>query len=115
MSAKLLGAHMPTAGGLGNALRNGKGIGCTAGQVFTSSPQQWKSKPITDEMVAALSAARAETGITEIVSHDSYLINLCAKDEEQRRKSIDGLKNELHRCSQLGIGYVVSHMGAHMG
>src|SRR5690348_1378591 len=101
MSAKLLGAHMPTAGGLGKAVRNGKKIGCTAVQVFTSSPQQWKSKPITDEMVAELTAARQETGISEIVSHDSYLINLCAQDPEQRRKSIDGLKNEMQRCGQL--------------
>jgi deoxyribonuclease IV len=114
MSAKLLGAHMPTSGGLGKAVRSGKEIGCTAVQVFTSSPQQWKSKPITDEMVADLDLARKETGITEVVSHDSYLINLCALDPEQRQKSKEGLASELRRCGQLGIKYVVSHMGAHM-
>jgi len=115
MSATLLGAHMSISKGLGTAVRNGKSIGCTAVQVFTSSPQQWKFKPVTDEMVADFQAASAETGITEIVSHDSYLINLCAPDEAKREQSIDGMKNEINRCAKYGIRYVVSHMGSHVG
>lgn len=115
MAAQLLGAHMPTSGGLGNALRKGKEIGCTAVQVFTSSPQMWKSAPVTPEKVADFNKAKLETGITEVVTHDSYLINLCALDPAMREKSIAGLTHELHRSSQYGIRYVVSHMGAHMG
>lgn len=115
MPAKLIGAHMPTAGGLWNAVRNGKAIGCTAVQVFTSSPQMWAAKPITDEKVELLTEALKETDMVgHIVSHDSYLINLAAPEEEKREKSFNALKSELHRCSQLGIPYVVSHMGAHM-
>ena len=106
---------MPTAGGLQNAIRNGKAIGCTAVQVFTNSPQQWRAKPITDEMVAEFQAAKAETGIDVVVSHDSYLVNLCAPDPAKRDQSIEGLKAELNRCHQYGIRWTVSHMGAHMG
>ena len=105
---------MPTAGGLGNCLRTGHAIGCTAVQVFTSSPQQWKAKPITDAMIADFLAAKAETGIDVVVSHDSYLVNLCALEEEKREQSINGLKSELARCAQYGIPWVVSHMGAHL-
>ncbi len=115
MPAQLLGAHMPTSGGLGNALRKGKEIGCTAVQVFTSSPQMWKSAPVTPEKVADFKKAQQETGITKVVTHDSYLINLCAVDPAMRAKSIAGLTHELHRSSQYGIRYVVSHMGAHTG
>lgn len=114
MPAQLIGAHMPTAGGLGNAIRNGKKIGCTAIQVFTSSPQQWKAKEITPEMAADFKAAQNETGIDVVVSHDSYLVNLCAPTEENRRKSIEGLKGELRRCATYGIRWAVSHMGSHM-
>jgi deoxyribonuclease IV len=114
MSAQLLGAHMPTAGGLGNCIRSGHAIGCTTVQVFTSSPQQWRAKPITEAMVADFQAAKAETGIDVVVSHDSYLVNLCALEEEKREQSINGLKAELERCAQYGIPWVVSHMGAHM-
>jgi deoxyribonuclease-4 len=106
---------MPTSGGLGNAIRNGKAIGCTAVQVFTSSPQQWKAKEVTDKMVEDFQAAKAETGIDSVVSHDSYLINLCAPDPAKREQSLNGLKGEMERCARYGIPYVVSHMGAHMG
>jgi deoxyribonuclease IV len=115
MAEHLLGAHMPTSGGLGKAVRDGRAIGCTAVQVFTSSPQQWKARVVTDEMVADFRAARAETGIECVVSHDSYLVNLCAPSDEILAKSLDGLKGELRRCAQYGIEWAVSHIGAHMG
>lgn len=108
---------MPTSGGMGKALRRGKEIGCEAVQVFTSSPQQWKAREITDEMASDFRTAQVETGIgsDRLISHDSYLVNLCAPDEEIMRKSLAALKSEMDRCAKLGIGYVVSHMGAHMG
>lgn len=115
MSSHLIGAHMPTGKGLGQAVREGKAIGCTALQVFTSSPQQWKAKEVTDEMADAFKAACAETGIEVVVSHDSYLVNLCAPNEEIKAKSLDGLKGELRRCAKYGIRWAVSHIGAHMG
>jgi deoxyribonuclease-4 len=115
MAARLLGAHMPSAGVLGNSIRNGMAMGCTAIQVFTSSPQQWRAKPVTDEVAEDFRSACATTGITEVVSHDSYLINLCAPDPEKRNQSIEGMKGEIERCAKYGIRYVVSHMGSHVG
>ena len=115
MAAKYLGAHMPTSGGLGIAVRSGKAIGCTAVQVFTNSPQTWKAKQISDAMASDFRAALVETGIDKIVSHDSYLVNLSSPDPAKRQTSIEGLKAELLRCHTYGIPYAVSHMGAHMG
>lgn len=115
MSAKLLGAHMPTGKGLGYAVREGKRIGCTALQVFTSSPQTWKSAPMSDQKIEDFKKAKAETGIDVVVSHDSYLVNLCSPAEENREKSIAGLKCEIERCAAYGIGWVVSHIGACVG
>lgn len=84
-------------------------------QVFTSSPQQWKAKPLADEAVERFQQAQAATGIDCVVSHDSYLVNLCATNDEIRAKSIEGLKAEVERCARLGIRWVVSHMGSHLG
>jgi deoxyribonuclease-4 len=106
---------MPTGKGLDHAARDGKAIGCTALQVFTSSPQMWKAKEVTDEKAAAFMAACAETGLDVVVSHDSYLVNLCSPNEEIRAKSIDGLSGEINRCHTYGIRWVVSHLGSHMG
>lgn len=106
---------MPVKGGLGSAIREGLKIGCTAVQVFTSSPQQWRAKPVTAEMVADFQCAKQETGIEVVVSHDSYLVNLCVPDADRRKQSIEGLVGEMDRCAQYGIGFTVSHMGAHLG
>lgn len=112
MPAKYLGAHMPIKGGIGNALRRGKEIGCTAVQVFTSSPRQWYAPEVSAEQVADFKKAQAETGIDHVVSHDTYLINLCAPTPEIREKSIASLKKELGRCGAYGIPFVVSHIGS---
>lgn len=107
---------MPTGKGLDHAIRNGVSMGCTAVQVFTSSPRMWKSKPPTPAQVDALRAAVAETQLpAPLVSHDTYLVNLCAPVEETRQKSRQTLVDEMNRCGEYGIPLVVSHMGAHMG
>lgn len=116
MPAKLIGAHMPTGKGLPDAVRRGKEIGCTAVQLFTSSPRQWSSKPVTEVAAADLRRALEVTGIgRHVVSHDTYLINLAAPDPDKRAQSVEALTREMTRCGQLGIPFVVSHMGAHMG
>jgi deoxyribonuclease-4 len=115
MPARYVGAHMPGTKGPAKAIRAGKEIGCTAVQVFTSSPQNWKEPELTDKGVADFDAARRDTGIDVIVSHDGYLINLCAPNPELREKSIEGLKGEMRRCSRYGIRWTVSHIGAHVG
>jgi len=116
MPATLIGAHMPTGKGLPDAVRRGKAIGCTAIQVFTSSPQQWHSKPLADDATEKLQAAITGCQIDPqaIVSHDSYLINLCAPEPEKAAQSREALTRELTRCATLKIPFVVSHMGAHM-
>jgi deoxyribonuclease-4 len=106
---------MKTSKGLGNSLRDGKAIGAEAVQVFTSSPQMWRQSSVTQEKIDDLKKARQETGITEIISHDSYLVNLCAPEQEIAEKSLHTLKAEMLRCGIYEIPYVVSHMGAHKG
>ncbi|NUL83554.1 MAG: deoxyribonuclease IV [Armatimonadetes bacterium] len=112
---RLLGAHMPTAGGVHKALYSGKAIGCTSVQIFTASPRQWKSNPLSDEAIEAWKAGQQETGIQSTVSHAAYLINLAATDEAVWRQSYDAYLQELHRCCQLGVRYAVVHMGSHLG
>lgn len=115
MPAKLLGAHMPTSKGLGNAVRAGAEIGCTTVQVFTSSPRMWKGNPASPEKQADLAAACAETGIEALVSHDTYLVNLCHPDPEVAEKSYLTLRDEMIRSAAYRIPFVVSHMGSLLG
>ena len=109
--AELLGAHVSTAGGVPTALERGVAIGATAIQVFTKTPNQWR-EPVVDEATAeAFRREVGRTGITQIVSHDSYLINLASPDPALRERSEASFRAELERCRRLGIRFVVSHPG----
>ncbi len=114
LPTRLLGAHMPTAGGLHKALLAGKEIGCTAVQLFTGSPRQWSHPPLSNEETAAFHAAREKTGIACAVAHDSYLINLAAPAVDVLERSREAFRGELDRAHRLGIPWVVTHMGAHL-
>ncbi|HZO80320.1 MAG TPA: deoxyribonuclease IV [Candidatus Binataceae bacterium] len=111
----LIGAHMSIAGGVSEALRRGKQVGCDCIQIFTKSSRQWAAKPYAKEEVAAFKAAQVETGIKIVVAHDSYLLNLGAPDEKLRRKSVAGFIDELERCEMLGVPFLIAHPGSHVG
>ena len=113
-ATRLLGAHMPTSGGLYKSLVSGKEIGCNAVQLFTGSPRQWAHSPLKDEEVEKFLKAKADTGILFTIAHDSYLINLAAPSEEVMEKSHKAFRGELDRAEVLGIPWVVTHMGAHL-
>ena len=115
MNFAKLGAHMPASGGAFKAIERGAAIGCEAVQIFTSPPQQRNTKSVSDEMVEAFKTAVKRYGINHLVSHDSYLINLCATDAVIESKSLDCLAAEMNRCEQLGVPFLVSHMGSHLG
>ncbi len=111
-SSPRFGAHMPTAGGLHNAIHTGRDVGCELVQIFTKSPQQWKAREITDEHAQAFIDAQRETGIRCLAAHDTYLINPAAADPEMLQKSREALADELVRSSRLQIPYVVMHQGS---
>jgi len=67
----LIGVHASAAGGVHKALLEGKRLGATTIQLFTSNQKQWKGKPISDDELVLWRAALDDTGITSIMSHDS--------------------------------------------
>jgi len=109
------GAHMPTQGGLHTAFQAGRDVGCEVLQLFTSSPQQWKARAITDEIAAAFQEAQAACGIRCVAAHDNYLINPAAADPEILQKSRASLIGEARRCDLLGIPALVMHLGCAVG
>ena len=108
-----LGAHCSTAGGLANAIAEGRRLDCEAIQVMVRIPQRWTSPPLDDADVAAFRAGAEETGFArDAVSHTSYLINLCAPDESIHARSKAALIDEIERCATLGIPYACLHPGS---
>ncbi len=110
-STERLGAHVSTQGGVPTAPGRGTAIGATAIQLFTKTPSQWKEPVLSNQTVREFHTERAKSGVQEVVSHDSYLINLASPDPELSRRSTTSFEEELRRCERLGIAYVVSHPG----
>ncbi len=110
-----IGAHTSAAGGVHNALYEGKEIGATAIQLFTRNQRQWNAKPMEPDEIALWQKALDETGIGEVMSHDSYLINLGSPNPESLLKSRQAFHDELERCHALNISYMNFHPGAATG
>lgn len=108
----IVGAHTSAAGGVHNALLHGKKIGAGTVQLFTANQRQWKSRPIPEEEVALFKKTAEETGLKNVMSHDSYLINLGAPNEENLIKSRQAFKEEIDRCLALGLSFLNFHPGA---
>lgn len=114
-SPLLLGAHMSIAGGVHTAVDRAVSVGCTALQVFTKNNNQWQGKPNAEQDIALYKEKIAAAGIAPVVSHDSYLINLCATNPDILKKSRAAYIDELERCEQLGIPLLNFHPGSHLG
>ena len=86
--------------------------------LFRFSPQnqkQWKTSPLSAETISLWKEHAKRLKFKKTVSHDSYLINLAATDPAIWQKSVDRFVEELTRCNLLGIPYLVTHPGAHLG
>jgi deoxyribonuclease IV len=110
-----IGFHAPIAGGLHNALLKASALGCDAVQIFSRNPRGWLARPLTDEEVERFRAVRAETGITPVVIHCNYLVNLSAANPEILEKSRASFREEVLRGIQLGADYLVVHPGSAKG
>lgn len=110
----LLGAHMSIAKGLDNAILAGESIGCTAIQIFTHSNRQWAIPKISDAAAKEFIATAQKSTIRSIVIHASYLLNIGSPNAATRKRSIQALIQELERCQQLEIPYLIVHPGARL-
>jgi len=111
----MFGSHLSIAGGMHKALLEAERLGMTCVQVFTKNQQQWNCSPLSAEVIGEWASHRDRLKFKKTVSHDSYLINLASPDKVLRDKSIALFVEELRRCMLLGIPYLVTHPGAHVG
>lgn len=111
----LFGAHLSVAGGLHKAADAAAALGCGTVQLFTKNASQWAAKPLRDDEITAFKSAVKSAKLKFPTAHDSYLINLAAPGDELWQKSIDAFVVELERAEALGLSYLVTHPGAHVG
>ena len=112
-----VGCHVSASGSIDKAVDNAVERNCSAFQIFTRSPRSWHAKDLTKEVIDAFKSKLEASKIDRfaICAHMPYLPNLATPKDDAFEKSVNTLVSEVERCAQLGIPYLVTHLGSHLG
>jgi len=111
----LLGAHTSISGGVSTAIERAVKMKFTALQIFTKNNNRWDAKPLEKKEIDKFKDLLEKSGIKFVLTHSSYLINLCSKNKYTLKRSREAFIDELERCELLGIPHLNFHPGSHGG
>ena len=99
------------------SLEEALSYGANTFMFYTGAPQNTARSPIEDGLTLQAMTKMKEINFdySKVIVHAPYIINLANPDKEKLQFSIRFLKEEIHRCEQLGIRYLVLHPGSHVG
>ena len=99
------------------SLNEALGYGANTFMFYTGAPQNTSRYPIDDSLTVEAFKKMKSMGFdySKVVVHAPYIVNLANDDEVKFNFAVQFLKDELKRCSQLGIKNVVLHPGSHVG
>lgn len=106
---------MSISGGIWKAIERGEALKCEAIQIFTKNQLQWFGKRLSALDIEMFYNEWKKSNVKKIIAHTSYLINLASPENKSYEKSISALIEEIKRCDELGIPYLVMHAGSHKG
>jgi deoxyribonuclease-4 len=108
----LLGAHESAAGGPHKAIARALESGCESLQIFVKNNNRWSQRAWKPAEAERFRQDFEDSGLGGLMAHAAYLINLCSPNEATVEKSVAALADELSRCAQLGVPYLVMHPGS---
>jgi deoxyribonuclease-4 len=90
--------------------------GANTFMIYTGAPQNTRRKKIEDLNIEAGRRHREMNGITEIVVHAPYIINIGnTTNPDTFELGVRFLRSEIERTEALGAKQIVLHPGAHVG
>ncbi|MCL0030396.1 deoxyribonuclease IV [Thermodesulfovibrionales bacterium] len=107
-----LGVHTSIAGGIHLSLERAKRLGCNTIQIFSHNPRQWFVGKIPSGLISEFKELRKAYDISPVFIHTSYLINLASFKEDNIKKSIQLLIQEMDIADALDADYVILHTGS---
>jgi deoxyribonuclease-4 len=110
-----LGFHVSISGTIDKAVDRALELDCDTFQIFTRNPRSWASRELKEGEAEAFREKRDGSGMDPVFGHMPYILNLASPDEGVYRRSITSLRVGLERCSTLGIPFLVTHIGSHLG
>jgi deoxyribonuclease-4 len=115
LTARRIGIHTSSAGGVENAAERAYRLGCNTFQIFSSSPRQWTPYELGRPQCEQMNRLREKYDLKPLVIHTNYLINLAGTTELFLRKSIEAFRGEIVRALALCAEYLVLHPGSFRG
>jgi deoxyribonuclease IV len=115
LTARRIGIHTSTAGGVANAAERAYRLGCNAFQIFSSSPRQWKPYELAPQQQSEMVRLRTKYDLRPLVIHANYLVNLAGGNPEFHAKSIAAFRGEIERALALRAEFLVLHPGSFRG
>ncbi len=112
-----IGCHVSISGSIDKAIDNAIERECSAFQIFTRNPRGWAAKELSDNDIKNFKEKLNVSKIDRFATcaHMPYLPNLSSPKDEGYEKSVNSLIDEVERCGKLGIPYLVTHLGSHLG
>jgi deoxyribonuclease-4 len=115
LTARRIGIHTSTAGGVHNAAERAYRLGCNTLQIFSSSPRQWTPYEVKADDVAEMIRLRQKYDLKPLVIHANYLVNLAGGNPEFHARSVAAFRGEIERALSLQAEYLVLHPGSFRG
>ena len=115
VTARRIGIHTSTAGGVENAAERAYRLGCNAFQIFSSSPRQWAPYELGRAQCEEMSRLRKQYDLKPLVIHANYLVNLGGGNSDFHAKSIIAFRGEVERAQALRAEFLVVHPGSFRG
>lgn len=115
LTARRIGIHTSSAGGVQNAAERAYRLGCNTFQIFSSSPRQWAPYEMSQPQCDELRRLREKYDLKPMVIHTNYLINLAATNPVFLKKSVEAFRGEVQRALTLCADYLVQHPGSFRG
>lgn len=110
-----LGLHLSIRGSIDRVVDRAMERGCRTLQMFSRNPRGWHSKELGLEEIESFKMKLRRSGVWPVFIHTPYLLNLASPKDDVYHKSVEALKEELRRAAKLGVPYVVTHLGSHLG
>ncbi|WP_332632134.1 deoxyribonuclease IV [Halalkalibacter flavus] len=113
-----LGSHVSMSGKkmLLGASEEAASYGSNTFMIYTGAPQNTRRKAIEELNIEAGLSHMKENGMTDIVVHAPYIINIANTTKpETFELGVRFLRSEIERTEALGSKQIVLHPGAHVG
>ncbi|WP_019242593.1 MULTISPECIES: deoxyribonuclease IV [Bacillus] len=113
-----IGSHVSMSGKkmLLGASEEAASYGANTFMIYTGAPQNTRRKSIEELNIEAGQRHMEEHGMTDIVVHAPYIINIGNSIKpETFQLGVDFLTSEIQRTEAIGAKQIVLHPGAHVG